>query len=156
MIKEAIAFVEKFESDTTKQENREDWIGKKFIVVNVNENISYDGYNELENDQQVKEWLEKHPPYKIILDKIDHYILPGPINSALGSSSGLATYSFFAFRLSKAILDSLKLKPDEDRSFKDKAIQTKFNDEELDNSILIDQIHNVWFRFKDDLDTHKD
>ena len=48
MIKEAIAFVEKFESDTTKQENREDWIGKKFIVVNVNENISYDGYNELE------------------------------------------------------------------------------------------------------------
>ncbi|MGH2611442.1 MAG: hypothetical protein ACRDFB_00155 [Rhabdochlamydiaceae bacterium] len=132
MIKEAIAFVDRFGN---MQQSAKDWKGKKFVIIKTrkeNRNLVYDGFESLENDNVIEQWIDKNKHFKIIMENLRGYILPATINKALGSSSGLATYSFFAFSLSEKNLENLQTKID----------KTKFSDEK-DNQIDINIIQKI-------------
>lgn len=139
MLKEVITFVEKInegkEKAQSQQQLADDWKGKKFLIIKTkeqNDNLIYDGFDILENDNVIKQWIDKNIHYKAIMESLKSYILPETINKALGSTSGLASYSFFVFKLSDKNLNNLKEKID----------KTKFSDEN-DNEIQIKNIHKI-------------
>ena len=116
MIQEAINFVKEFEANQTESQNeQEDWKGKKFIIVNTEElsnKLKYKDFEVLKNDGEIEKFLENNKHYKEFFNKLNKNILPLGLNKALGSSQGLATSCFFAFRLSKKNMEGYKTKLD--------------------------------------------
>src|SRR3989344_5381018 len=147
VIKEAIQFVEEFERETTSQIIKEEWIGKKFVIINTMEDngkLDYDGTELLEDDENIKKWLEDEKDYVPVFNKLHSFILPLTINSAMGSSSGLATYSFFIFKLSKKNIEG----------FEQKVKNTKFNDDN-DGKVNIEQVQDILLAFKNNFELNK-
>lgn len=139
MLKEIITFVEQINEvkreTKSQQQLRKAWKNKKFVIIKTKEqhdNLIYDGLDILENDDAVQQWINKNTHYKTIMGSLNDYILPGTINKAIGSTSGLASYSFFVFKLSDKNLNKLKEKID----------KTKFSDEN-DDKIQIKNIHKI-------------
>src|SRR3989344_288106 len=147
VIKEAIQFVEEFERETTSQIIKKEWIGKKFVIINTTENnekLDYDGTELLEDDENIKKWLEHEKDYVPVFNKLQSFILPLTINSAMGSSSGLATYSFFIFKLSKKNIED----------FERKVKNTKFNDDN-DDKVNIKQVQDILLTFEENFELNK-
>lgn len=136
MLKEVITFVEKIDKEkNVKQQLVKDWKGKKIVIIKTkekNEKITYDGFKVLDNENKIADWLNKNKYYKKIIENLDRYILPTAINKAIGSTSGLATFSFFVFKLSDKNLNN----------FEKKINKTKFSDEN-DDKIQIENIHKI-------------
>lgn len=134
MLKEVIKFVEK--NKIGEQSNVvEDWKDKKFFVIKTkeeNNQLVYDTKLILEQPDEISDWLDENNHYKDIIEHLSDYILPIDLNKALGSSSGLATCSFFVFKLSEKNLGSLEKK----------IIKTKFSDKR-DEELNIKYIHQI-------------
>lgn len=109
MIKEAIAFVEKFESNQTQQENRKDWKGKKFIIINTkddNGKLVYDCSKILEDDDSIKSWIDKNEHYRNLLNGINNFLRVKK-NKGIGSNVGLS-YAPFCFKLSVSLIENIQ------------------------------------------------
>lgn len=119
----------------SQQQLADDWKGKKFVIIKTKEdydNLIYDGFEILENDDAIKRWIVQNSHYEAIMKSLERYIRPATPNKALGSKSGLASYSFFIFKLSNNNLNKLEEKID----------KIKFSDEN-DNKIQIKNIHKI-------------
>ena len=98
MLKEIIEFVDKYDENQPEQQFEKDYVGKKFIIIKTKEkddHLEYDGFEILDDDFKIKEWIDKNKHYEKIIKKFNDYVLPSSINKALGSVKGLATFSFF-------------------------------------------------------------
>jgi len=141
MIREAIAFVDRFELN--QQQIVKDWKGKKFVMINTIEekdNLVYDKLEIIDNDSAMIQWIKSNRHYKNIIENLDGCILPSSINKAMGSSSGLATFSFFVFKLSEKNLGNMMKK----------IKKTKFFDEK-DDEVSIETIHEILINAIQDL-----
>lgn len=133
MLKEAVMFVNKYDKSES-QTLEKDWTEKKFVIIKTkikDTSSAYAGLEILDSDLKIRKWMDENKHYKKIIKNFDHYVLPHSINKALGSTSGLATYSFFAFKLSEKNLVGLDEKID----------KTKFPKD--NNTELIEGIHKV-------------
>ena len=134
MLKEIIEFVDKYDENQPEQQFEKDYVGKKFIIIKTKEkddHLEYDGFEILDDDFKIKEWIDKNKHYEKIIKKFNDYVLPSSINKALGSVKGLATFSFFAFKISEKNLENFEKKID----------NTQFPDKK--NKLLIDDIHKI-------------
>ncbi|MBI5390468.1 hypothetical protein HZB02_03195 [Candidatus Woesearchaeota archaeon] len=146
MIKEAISFVEKFESDQTQQRTKEDWKGKKFVIINTKEEhgkLCYDGVTLLQNDEQIKLWIDDNKHYTPFLSDLNRYIKPIINMKSIGSNSSFLSMAFFSFRLTEKNISG----------FEDKLDKLDFNDEKLNEGIDISNIRSV---LKEFYNTNKD
>ena len=136
MIKEVIAFVDKCgDVDLDLQPSKSNGSEKKFIIIktkNKDGSLEYDGLESLDSDDKTNGWLSNNKQYEGVIKNTDCYILPSALNKAMGSTSGLATYSFFVFKLSKKNLER----------FEHKINKTKFGDSR-DNEVKIEEIHKI-------------
>ena len=136
MLKEVITFVEKIdENPTVRQIPTDDWRGKKFFILKTKDNddvLTYDGFELLEDNSKIQMWCDKNKHYTEILEKLNSYILPSDLRKALGSTSGLITFSFFTFKLKEKNFENLETK----------IKKTKFSDEN-DDTVKIKKIQDV-------------
>src|SRR3989344_294855 len=116
MIKEAIQFVEDFEenqSNHPQSNEREEWKGKKFIIVKTKEddngNLEYDNSEKLENDETIREGIEKNKHYREFMNQVRYYIFPHK-NFFNKTRRGLSSATPLAFKLSDANLGNFKNK----------------------------------------------
>ncbi len=147
MLKEIIVFIDTYDKNKPEQKFEKDYAGKKIIIVKTKEKNNFLEYDELEildDDSKIKEWIDKNKYYEKIIKNFDGYILPSMLQKALGSMSGLATYSFFAFKLSDKNLNC----------FLKKISQTKFSKNE--HETLIKNIHKILKDAADDLKEKND
>lgn len=134
MIKEAIAFVDDFESKNTKKLSK-DWKGKKFIIIKIKQekrNLVSNGFDILEDDSSIEQWISKNPHYETTMEGLDKYVKSRG-NKSLGSMAGLLSSAFFAFNLSEKNLLGLSKKID----------KTKFSEKETNHQVNIDIIHSI-------------
>lgn len=134
MLKEIITFVDKYNDNGNQL--KKDWKEKKlkFVIIKTkdkNDSPSYDGVEILDDDIEIKRWIDKNKHYEEIIKNINRYILPSGINKALGSTGGLATYSFFVFKLSEKNICDLEKKID----------KTKFQKDE--HKELLQHVHKI-------------
>ncbi len=148
MLKEIITFVDMYNKESPTQ-HKEPRSGKQIIIIKTKENknddsLMYNGLEILDDDSKVNGWIDKNKHYEKIIDSFRDYVLPGEPNKALGSTSGLITFTFFAFKLSQKNLDDLKKK----------ISKTKFL--KKNHSILIENIHEILNDALPDLTKNKD
>lgn len=150
MIREAINFVEEFENtEESLQSKREEWRGKKFIIINTKENkernLEYRGFEILKNDEEIEEWINKNKYYQDFLENISHYIFPRELsqNKALGSTQGLMTFNPISFKLSEKNL----------RNFDKKLQGTNFESilSKEEDYCFLDGMKSIYSSFKKDL-----
>ncbi len=117
MLKEIIAFVDKYDENYQGAPPEKDWSGEKFFIIKTKEcddELEYDGFEILDDDEKIADWIDKNKHYEKIIKNPSKYVLPSKSksapNKALGSNSGLATYCFFAFKLSEKNLGNLMKK----------------------------------------------
>ena len=133
MLKEIIKFIDKYDESNTEPLEK-DWSGKKFVIIKTKskeDTLVYDKLEMLDDDSKIAKWIDKNGYYEKVIKNFDSYVLPHALNKALGSTSGLSTYCFFAFKLSEKNLGNMEQKID----------KTKFPNN--DHKELIDNIHKI-------------